>query len=232
MIARWGEAHRSYIRGRSTQNIRMERNWRDVRKDTLEFFRGIFMYLVEINLLDMENPIHRVCLFVVFQPRIQKSLDETIASWNLHKVRTTGNKSPHAIFQLSREKAINHPEAPLPPAGELQTDPTAADYTEYPDVAAEREAGVVINDDDEVSECREILSGMDFLSDDGNWGIDLYSVLQILLTLRIFRFQAVFFIHICLKCSKNAWGGCHGAPGCFEKSKVRIFGSRVTGREN
>ncbi|KAK7034254.1 hypothetical protein R3P38DRAFT_2772390 [Favolaschia claudopus] len=196
MIARWGEAHRSYLRGRSTQNIRMERNWRDVRKDTLEFFREIFMYLVDINLLDMENPIHRVCLFVVFQPRIQKSLDETIASWNLHKLRTAGNKSPHAIFQLSREKAINRgywtgdpgdplstasdphygqdPDAPLPPAEELQTDPTAADYTEYPDVAAEREAGVVINDDDEVSECREILSGMDFLSDDGNWGIDLY----------------------------------------------------------
>ncbi|KAK6992301.1 hypothetical protein R3P38DRAFT_2448689, partial [Favolaschia claudopus] len=188
MIAGWGEAHRSYLRGRSTQNIRMERNWRDVRKDTLQFFREIFMYLVNINLLDMENAIHRVCLFVVFQPRIQKSLDETIASWNLHKIRTAGNKSPHAIFQLSREKAINRgywtgdpgdplstasdphygqdPEAPLPPAEELQTDPTAADYTEYPDLPAEREAGVVINDDDEVSECREILLGMDFLSDD------------------------------------------------------------------
>ncbi|KAK7042825.1 hypothetical protein R3P38DRAFT_3449530 [Favolaschia claudopus] len=33
------------------------------------------------------------------------------------------------------------PDAPLPPAEELQTDPTAADYTEYPDVTAEREAG-------------------------------------------------------------------------------------------
>ncbi|KAK6981351.1 Integrase catalytic domain-containing protein [Favolaschia claudopus] len=185
MIARWGEAHRSYIRGRSTQNIRMERGWRDVRKDTLEFFREIFMYLEEINLLDMENPIHRVCLFVVFQPRIQKSLDETIASWNRHKVRTAGNKTPQAIFELSKEKAINlataldpnyghDPDAPLPSTDELQSDPAAADYSEYPDVAAERNAGIVINDDDEVKECKEILTEMDFLSDDGNWGIDLY----------------------------------------------------------
>ncbi|KAK7013506.1 Integrase catalytic domain-containing protein [Favolaschia claudopus] len=181
MIIRWGEAHRAYIRGRSTQNIRMERNWRDVRKDTLEFFREIFMYLQEINLLDMENPIHRVCLFVVFQPRIQRSLEETIASWNRHKLRTAGNKSPQAIFELSKEKAINRgywtgdpgdsvsdasdphygqdPDAPLPPTEELQSDPTSADYSEYPNVAAEREAGIVINDDDE---------GF------GNWGIDLY----------------------------------------------------------
>ncbi|KAK7027033.1 Integrase catalytic domain-containing protein [Favolaschia claudopus] len=196
MIIRWGEAHRAYIRGRSTQNIRMERNWRDVRKDTLEFFREIFMYLQEINLLDMENPIHRVCLFVVFQPRIQRSLEETIASWNRHKLRTAGNKSPQAIFELSKEKAINRgywtgdpgdpvsdasdphygqdPDAPLPPTDELQSDPSSADYSEYPNVAAEREAGIVINDDDEVRECKEILMGMDFLSDDGNWGIDLY----------------------------------------------------------
>ncbi|KAJ7794889.1 hypothetical protein B0H14DRAFT_2621490 [Mycena olivaceomarginata] len=87
MIAKWGQRHRAYIRGRSTQNIRMERAWRDVRKATLDIFCEIFMYLEANDLLDMENPIHRIFLFVVFQPRIQKFLDETVASWNLHKVR-------------------------------------------------------------------------------------------------------------------------------------------------
>ncbi|KAJ7663756.1 hypothetical protein DFH06DRAFT_986261 [Mycena polygramma] len=179
-----------------SDNIRMERGWRDVRKDTLEFFREIFMYLEANGLLDMENPVHRVCLFVVFQPRIQKSLDETTASWNLHKVRTAGNKTPLAIFQLSREKAINRgywtgdpgddintasdptygqdPEAPLPPLDEMQNDPAAPDYAEYPDVSAEREAGILINDDEEVQECKDILSDMDLMSEDGNWGIDHY----------------------------------------------------------
>ncbi|KAF7349604.1 Integrase catalytic domain-containing protein [Mycena sanguinolenta] len=196
MNARWGDAHRSYIRGRSTQNIRMERGWRDVRKDTLEFFREIFMFLEANDLLDMENPVHRVCLFIVFQPRIQQSLDETISSWNLHKVRTAGNKTPQAIYQLSREKAINRgywtgdpgddintasdsaygqdPDAPLPPLDELQEDPAAPDYFEYPNVSAEREAGILVNDDDEVQEFKNILAGMDLSSDDGNWGIDHY----------------------------------------------------------
>ncbi|KAK6989027.1 Integrase catalytic domain-containing protein [Favolaschia claudopus] len=144
MIIRWGEAHRAYIRGRFVATLNILHS-KLARKDTLEFFREIFMYLQEINLLDMENPIHRVCLFI-------------------------------AIFELSKEKAINReywtgdpgdpvsdasdphcgqdPDAPLPPTDELQSDPTSADYSEYPNVAAEREAGIVINDDDEVRDAR------------------------------------------------------------------------------
>jgi len=51
---------------RSLQNIRIERLWRDVRKDTLEMFRQIFFYLEEIGLLDMDSRIHHICLYLVF----------------------------------------------------------------------------------------------------------------------------------------------------------------------
>jgi hypothetical protein len=70
-------------------------------------FRQIFFHLEEIGLLDMENPIHRVCLYLVFRSHIQKSLDETVVSWNHHKIRTAGNKTPVAIYELSRRHAIN-----------------------------------------------------------------------------------------------------------------------------
>jgi hypothetical protein len=56
----------------------MECSWKDVRKVTLQFYREIFIYLEELDILDMESRIDRVCLFIVFQPRIQKSLDETL----------------------------------------------------------------------------------------------------------------------------------------------------------
>ncbi|KAF8182195.1 hypothetical protein K438DRAFT_1600950 [Mycena galopus ATCC 62051] len=82
------------------------RLWRDVRKDTLEAYRQIFMYLEEHGLLDMENSIQRSCLYLVFQPRIQASLNRTRDAWNHHKIRTAGNKTPIAIFELSRETAI------------------------------------------------------------------------------------------------------------------------------
>jgi hypothetical protein len=176
----------------------MERAWRDVRKDTLQVYREIFLHLEELGLLDMESPIDRVCLFIVFQPRIQNSLDETLTSWNLHKIRTAKNKSPQAIYELSREKAINrgywmgdpgddlgtasHPSygedasQPLPPLDELIDDPEAPDYTEPLDAAAERDAGVFINDDNEVEEMKAAFGNFDYLADDGNWGIDTYCI--------------------------------------------------------
>ncbi|KAJ7076552.1 hypothetical protein B0H15DRAFT_790469 [Mycena belliarum] len=188
----------------STQNVRMERGWRDVRKDTLEFFRQIFFYLVESDLLDMEDPIHRVCLYIIFQPRIQRSLDETKKSWNLHKIRTAGNKTPIAIYQLSRTRAINRgywtgdpgddistasspdygedPAEQLPPADELANDPPAMDHTEFPDLQAERDAGVFINEDEEIRLGREFLKDLDVTADDGNWGIDLYCRAVVLFT--------------------------------------------------
>ncbi|KAJ7119245.1 hypothetical protein C8R43DRAFT_901076 [Mycena crocata] len=173
-----------------------ERGWRDVRKDTLQVFREVFIYLEESGLLDMSCPIERVCLFIVFQPRIQLSLDETLKSWNLHPLRTAHNKSPLAIYELSREKAINRgywtgdpgdditiasdptygedSSAPLPPLDELGNEPQTTDYTEFPDAATEHAAGVYVNRDEEVEEMRVALGNLDIKADDGNWGIDVY----------------------------------------------------------
>ncbi|KAJ6576731.1 hypothetical protein B0H10DRAFT_1836751 [Mycena sp. CBHHK59/15] len=74
--------------------------------DTLEFFRQIFLYLAANDLLDMKNEVHRSCLYLVYQPRIQASLDRTRDAWNHHKIRTERNKTPVAIYELSREYAL------------------------------------------------------------------------------------------------------------------------------
>ncbi|KAF7311732.1 Integrase catalytic domain-containing protein [Mycena indigotica] len=106
MIGHWGEAHMAYLRGLSLQNIRIERSWRDIRKDALQYFREIFQHLEESQLLHMDNAIERVCLFLVYQPRIQAALDRARDSWNHHKLRTEREKTPTAIFELSRQNAI------------------------------------------------------------------------------------------------------------------------------
>jgi hypothetical protein len=114
----------------------MERNWRE----------KVFIHLGSLTSLVWDYLLI-VCLFIIFLPCIQKSLDETLASWNLHKFRTTKNKTPLAIYELGREMAINrgystgnpgddlatasHPSyggdgsAPLPPSDELANDPEA-----------------------------------------------------------------------------------------------------------
>ncbi|KAJ8082108.1 hypothetical protein PM082_007954 [Marasmius tenuissimus] len=204
MVRRWGENHRAYLRGRSTQNVRIERAWRDVRKDTIESFRKVFMYLTEVHLLDMEDPLHRICLYIVYQPRIQASLNRTMASWNHHRMRTAQNKSPLALYELSRETAINRgywtgdpgdpitttldpdygqEDGDLPPLDELQADPQHPEYRDYASSAEEKADGVFVNNDAEITEGQRFFEshGFDTGREDGNWGIDVYCEAVILM---------------------------------------------------
>jgi hypothetical protein len=182
----------------STQNVRIKRLWCDVRKDTLEVFRQTFMHLERCGLLDMENMVHRLALFVVYQPRIQASLERTIRAWNKHKICTEGNRTPEAIWELSRATAIERgywtgdpgddvttataaeygvdPGAPAAPADECHTDPTPDSRVDDStlDSEAMKHAGLMINEDEEVELARQILAGLDVEREDENWGIDVY----------------------------------------------------------
>ncbi|KAJ7149994.1 hypothetical protein C8R46DRAFT_836031, partial [Mycena filopes] len=172
-----------------------ERLWRDVRKDALETFRQIFDYLEKNGLLDMENPIHSVCLFLVFHRRIQAALDRARDAWNHHRMRTQRDKTPVAIYELSRTAAITRGywtgdpgddatiasdplygydgEAPQPPAGTTANEPL--ERTEQPvGASVERESGILVNDDEDLLAAKELLGAFDCDRDDGNWGIEVY----------------------------------------------------------
>ncbi|KAJ7817988.1 hypothetical protein B0H14DRAFT_2286959, partial [Mycena olivaceomarginata] len=165
-----------------------------VRIDALETFRQIFDYLEKNDLLDMENPIHSTCLFLVFEQRIRAALDRARDAWNHHRIRTQHNKTPIAIYELSRTAAITRGywtgdpgddahvaadpmygfdgEAPLPPP---TTEHEPLDRAEQPvGTAMERENGILVNADEELETAKSILGDFDCDRDDGNWGIDVY----------------------------------------------------------
>ncbi|KAJ7447926.1 hypothetical protein B0H11DRAFT_1878548 [Mycena galericulata] len=174
--------------------------------DTLESYRQIFIYLGDNGLLDMENEIHRSCLFLVFQPRIQASLNRTRDAWNHHKIRTARNKTPIAIFELSREQAIRRGywtgdmgddletaadplygydgKAPQPPVTDQNGEPDVVS-PEPAGIEAEREAGICINDDEELRDVQGLMEDFDFERDDENWGIDVYCEAVLLLAARM-----------------------------------------------
>ncbi|KAL1670981.1 hypothetical protein EV122DRAFT_227267, partial [Schizophyllum commune] len=172
----------------------------DTRKDAIESFRQIFMYLEACGLLDMENLIHRTCLYLVFCKRIQDALDRARDAWNHHQLRTEGNRTPIAIYELSREEAIqrgywtgdgdifgddlataHHPEYAFDgeAAASYSQDGTGEPMERMPQaegIDAERATGVTVNDDDELDMAESVLAGMNFNweRDDGNWGIHVY----------------------------------------------------------
>ncbi|PPR04900.1 hypothetical protein CVT24_007175, partial [Panaeolus cyanescens] len=187
----------------SVHNVRIERLWRDVRKDTLEFFRQLFLYLEAQGLLDPDSKIHLIALYIIYQPRIQQSLDRTISSWNNHAIRTEGNQSPTAIYELSKEHAINCGYWNTKSMGDsiiddfygvddeaIRThteqedgeDPQAPRSDNFQDLKEEQDAGIVVMDDEEINEGRKILSSLNVAEEDGAWGTRLYCEAVLILT--------------------------------------------------
>ncbi|KAJ6612469.1 hypothetical protein B0H10DRAFT_1807429, partial [Mycena sp. CBHHK59/15] len=156
--------------------------------------------------LDMKNDVHRSCLFLVFQPRIQASLDSTHEAWNHHKIRTDRNKTPVVIYELSREAAIRRGygtsdpgddintvandvlygydgEAPLPPPSDAALDANIHAPMEAPlGLEEERAAGICLNDDDELAAIRELMPDFDCEEEEGNLGIDVFCRAVVLLS--------------------------------------------------
>lgn len=178
---------------RSIQNIRIERLWRDVRAGTLEAFRCIFLKMKEDLIYDSANWTHRVAIILVYRPRIQKSLDHTLTAWNNHKLRTERYKTPNALYALSRQQAIIggywngdtgdsvdesnaatygvDTEAPIPPSGEMRSDPT------------HRQGEGAANNklEEDVMKASQALDGYDWSRDDKRYGIDVFSEAVILI---------------------------------------------------
>ncbi|KAJ7585862.1 hypothetical protein C8J56DRAFT_787895 [Mycena floridula] len=61
-----------------------------------------------------------LCLYLAFQPRIQESLDRTREAWNHHQIRTAGYRIPVAIYELSRETAIQQGYWPGDPGDDVR----------------------------------------------------------------------------------------------------------------
>ncbi|KAK0241037.1 hypothetical protein EDD85DRAFT_764032, partial [Armillaria nabsnona] len=156
----------------------------DVRKDSLETFRQIFDYLESNGLWDKENPVHCLCLFLVFQPRIQASLNRTRDAWNHHKIRTAGHRTPLAMYKLSREQAIRRGYWTGDAGDDIETVLNNPFYGEEgvldgnsvipPPEGLEEGMETHLNEDLHLELAKALLGDFEYEKDDGNWGIEVY----------------------------------------------------------
>ena len=169
----------SMITGRSVHNQRIERLWLDVRRLVVSYYRNIFNFLEDNQLLDLRCEINMFALHYVFILRINRSLSELINSWNNHPMSSVGNRSQISDLQQWHSGL----------AACLNSDYTAVQSVLYGDDW--RGYGVdddVPQDDDntydvEVPDVQLLLTeeqlefmqlSVEPLSDDGNHGIELY----------------------------------------------------------
>ncbi|KAJ7759803.1 hypothetical protein DFH07DRAFT_772135 [Mycena maculata] len=148
---------------KSEHNVRIERLWRDVRKDTLEAYRQIFDYPKKNELLDTDNITCRVA-------------GPKPGGWDHHRVRTERNRT--RLHSLSL--VVKLPSVVAGDACETRTEINElygvdGDGRTSPPTTpqAQREAGLLVNDDDELKLVAILLEAFDLNRDVGNWGIDV-----------------------------------------------------------
>jgi len=89
MISNRGMGRNSVIAGRSVHNQRIERLWRDVRVNVIDFYRTIFYEFAHQFGVDFSNDIVVYCIHYLFMGMIQEDLNDFCKAWNKHGLRTT-----------------------------------------------------------------------------------------------------------------------------------------------
>ena len=98
MIIKRGTDRGSALVGRSVHNQRIERLWRDVYRDVLDLFYGIFMSMEDIGILDPINEIDIWCLHYCFCHVINAKLKSWANAWIRHPLSSEQNKTPLQLW--------------------------------------------------------------------------------------------------------------------------------------
>ena len=94
---------KSYIKGKSVHNQRIESFWGQMRRHSVDFFIQFFKSMTEKGLFDGSD-LHKKCLQFCFAPLIKAELNSTKILWNEHRIRKQAGSNiagkPYLLFNI------------------------------------------------------------------------------------------------------------------------------------
>lgn len=78
----------------STRNQRIESYWSTLQRDRLGWWRRFFQDLVDLNLLDTDDPVVLDCIRYCFMPVLKQELCSIKEDWNAHIISRSRNGGP------------------------------------------------------------------------------------------------------------------------------------------
>ncbi|XP_066924268.1 uncharacterized protein [Clytia hemisphaerica] len=82
---------RSFKYGRSVTNQRIEAWWSMLRRTCTNWWINFFRSLIDDDIFDTSNIIHCECIKFCFYQMLKRDLDNTMLSWNNHRIRRAMN---------------------------------------------------------------------------------------------------------------------------------------------
>lgn len=94
---------KSFIKGKSTSNQRIESYWSQMWRQGVNFWIGLFKDMRDNNLFNDSNQIHVQCLRYCFGPLIKYDLEMIRKQWNQHRIRKLKSREslpgkPNCLF--------------------------------------------------------------------------------------------------------------------------------------
>ncbi|KAJ8667926.1 hypothetical protein QAD02_009589 [Eretmocerus hayati] len=109
---------RSFLKGKSTANQRIECWWRQLRQKMGDFYIHLFKQMERERILDSNNPLHIDLLRFCFGSLVRKDLELTRKEWNEHTIRKQNNRNvtsgkPNEMYDYPQKFGARDYKIPL-----------------------------------------------------------------------------------------------------------------------